>query len=512
MLEKIKELEGKTIINFLNKASKTLYGIDSLNLIIGDNGSGKTQLIRSIIQDLTSGRSPEKYIALGKTDRLGVIYYTSVPFHKEIPDRKNDSVTFIDISKVKNEYRSFYNAARDYIEVTEKLKINNKLRSVKVFDFTETASILIDSVAGVSASRSKMIFSKELLKLISDTKELQRSYDALTEQKNSLEDSWYEYAENSAERKQIDVEINIIESELEYVAVSHRKSNNSTIDRFIYESSTNSATAIIRWITTSYIISRNSNKLVHQKLAKRIYENNFSNIDDDASLAKIWLPAFKAISSFVKFITNHIPDGYEAHRGKAIFNIDVPLLLSLNHPHEIIETANKFGLLNIGFDSVSSGEAVILHQITNIAHGIHSLYAQGKRNFLIIIDEADMLLHLKWQQQYIEMLTSKLSQLQKKLGIRSLQLIIATHSPMLATDVLKTSITRLKSKGALPSFGSPLQKIVNYSFNTESIGLIAKKTIKKLNDAEEFNSIQSYIVRNIDDDFIREHLMRKADL
>lgn len=506
MLDKIKLLNGRTVIDFRNPAAERLYGIDSLNLIIGDNGSGKTALIKSIVKDLTSDRSAKTHVAVGKTDRLGVIYYTAAPFHKEMAGSSNNAVEFLDVSKSESKRQNFLNVAVDYIEAAEKLKIEHKLHSVVKYDFTETALGLIEAFRSVSGLKSRPNFSSNILEHLKEADKLRHRHKILTAQKMKEERRWYEAS--SEDRKEIDLMLSVLETDIERLARESKDRLNQLVDRFIYECGAKTGVSVARWIVASHILKQTSSPAMRRELAQRIYEGNFSEIEN-SSLANLWNPAIKTVSDFIRFLSRNLPQSYNADRSMAVFSIDVAALLKLKNSVALIESANKFGLLDVGFDRISSGEAAILHQMTSIVHGIQQLARGGKKSFLIFIDEGDLLLHIRWQQQYLELLTEKLSAVRAKLELRSIQLVVATHSPMLATDVLKGSITRLKARGTMPSFGAPLQKIVNYSFGTTSLGNIASKTIAFLRNKTRLDAVESHIADNIDDDFIREYILHQ---
>lgn len=513
MIEKIKHISGQAVMNFDKSTSERLYKIDSVNLIIGDNGSGKTALIRSIIRDLTSSHAPEEYITTGKTDRLGVVYYTAAPFHRHMSAQKNDSIQFIDVSNSESKNQDFLSTAKDYIEVTEKLKIKNKLISTKIFDFTELAFNLIELLRPVRRSKLGIPFSENLESAVRDYERLQKYYLDLRSQQVGLEQQWYSADESNQEQKQIDVELSIIGSEIEDTASRIKCHNDKMIDIFIYECGVRTGISTIFWIATILVLSQSENLLKKRKLAKMIYTQDFAEIEDDKALSELWSSTLNLVKSFTRFLNKELPKSFTADRVKASYIIDVRSLLKCRVEPGLISAANKFGLVNIGYDNISSGEAAILHQITSIVHGIQELEkSNAKKNFLIFIDEGDLLLHLRWQQQYISLVSEKLSNLRSALNLRSIQLVIATHSPMLATEVLKPSVTRLKGKGAVPSFGAPLQKIVNYSFGTKSMGSIAQKTISRLCGKTELDATDAFIAKNIDDDYIRELIFRKANL
>jgi predicted ATP-binding protein involved in virulence len=57
---------------------------------------------------------------------------------------------------------------------------------------------------------------------------------------------------------------------------------------------------------------------------------------------------------------------------------------------------------------------------------------KSKQDFIVLIDEPDLHLHLDWQRQYIQKLIDVFSTLDPEI---SLHFIIATHSPFIISDL-----------------------------------------------------------------------------
>lgn len=132
---------------------------------------------------------------------------------------------------------------------------------------------------------------------------------------------------------------------------------------------------------------------------------------------------------------------------------------------------------------MSSGQIAILAQIGAISDSITKLSDRGIRSILLLIDEGDAFLHIDWQRKYISNLNKMLGSLKTSLGIDNLQLILASHSPLLATDVPKDFITRLPIENAtLSGFASPLYILLNESFGTKTIGEFATNKIETIID------------------------------
>ncbi|HCD9054574.1 TPA: ATP-binding protein, partial [Klebsiella quasipneumoniae] len=126
--------------------------------------------------------------------------------------------------------------------------------------------------------------------------------------------------------------------------------------------------------------------------------------------------------------------------------------------------------------------------------------------------EGDAFLHMEWQRKYISSLNKMLGSLKVSLGIEHLQLILATHSPLLATDVPKDFISRLPvENNTLSGFASPLYILLNESFGTKTIGEFATNKIEKVISKIPENTLTEedyYIIENIDNPLIKNELER----
>lgn len=115
-------------------------------------------------------------------------------------------------------------------------------------------------------------------------------------------------------------------------------------------------------------------------------------------------------------------------------------------------------------------------------------------NALIFIDEADMLFHPEWQQKYINSLLSFLKDVYPD---THLQIIIATHSPIMLSDIPKQNVIYLHSENVgdekwkysvddssdhAETFGANIFRLFNDAFFLQegAIGAFAEEKIKEL--------------------------------
>ena len=189
---------------------------------------------------------------------------------------------------------------------------------------------------------------------------------------------------------------------------------------------------------------------------------------------------------------------------------------------------------SIKFSALSSGEKIIALRLWNIYREILRLQSENKKNFLILIDEPDLHLHLDWQRQYIQKLIDVFATLSSDI---KLHFIIATHSPFLISDLPTECIIALKKDNAWNTEVLELKKnstfwanfvdlikngfffkdqMLMWSFAEEVIKQIAEDerrdilendanwiSIKKNGDLEERGKLKELI----GDDFLRDNLL-----
>jgi energy-coupling factor transporter ATP-binding protein EcfA2 len=88
---------------------------------------------------------------------------------------------------------------------------------------------------------------------------------------------------------------------------------------------------------------------------------------------------------------------------------------------------------------------------------------------ILIMDEADLTFHPEWQRQLIKILTAFLPLEFGQCGINDLQVILTTHSPLLLGDIPSNNVIYLgnnenKSNGVRNTFGQNIHTILKDSF------------------------------------------------
>lgn len=173
-------------------------------------------------------------------------------------------------------------------------------------------------------------------------------------------------------------------------------------------------------------------------------------------------------------------------------------------------------MFNIIPQPMSSGE---LAMINIFAATYSALKKKTSGNILLILDEIDAFLHPKWQQDIVTHITRWINE-SDYFDNKKIQLVLATHSPIILSDIPKDNIIRLKKEtgvvtGEECTFGANIGKLFYDSFFLQegSIGRFARHEIqwaidnidnKELNKDERKRMV--YIVNNIGDKFLREKL------
>ncbi|MFC0184187.1 AAA family ATPase [Pseudarcicella hirudinis] len=153
-----------------------------------------------------------------------------------------------------------------------------------------------------------------------------------------------------------------------------------------------------------------------------------------------------------------------------------------------------------GESTISSGEYTLLSFFGRLQE---LKWDEDKKPILILIDEAELALHPQWQKQFIYYLTKFI---QIKFKHRKVQIILTSHSPFIISDLPphclifldKTSENKTVIEDSLinhkETFGANIHELFTESFflNDGLMGTFAKKKINELiSDIENVHNIIS---------------------
>lgn len=164
-----------------------------------------------------------------------------------------------------------------------------------------------------------------------------------------------------------------------------------------------------------------------------------------------------------------------------VFQEEDQLLFTINSNDEVSQLQQSRAAIQVAWGTLSSGMQALINQFSCIRSGIEKLHQRGIRNILLLIDEGDAFLHLDWQRRYVELLDRFLSAMKGDLNLETLQVILTTHSPVIATDFPSAMVTNLDDD-VTPrhTFAAPLDDIAFTSFGTPTIGSFSAKKIDAL--------------------------------
>lgn len=148
-----------------------------------------------------------------------------------------------------------------------------------------------------------------------------------------------------------------------------------------------------------------------------------------------------------------------------------------------IQELLTYKIFNISFDEYfSSGEKSLLEMVLRVEEVLERI--KNKESLLFIIEEPESFLHPEWQRKNIDLLI-KFSEIFKLCGIKNLQYLLTSHTPLIIGDLPKGNIVSLNNENAqcVTGFGSNLLDILKNDFELSSFfGEFSKNKIKKVID------------------------------
>lgn len=195
----------------------------------------------------------------------------------------------------------------------------------------------------------------------------------------------------------------------------------------------------------------------------------------------------------------------------------------LDFYYELLKKNDDFWKRTIGFNlnSASSGEIAAINLFSYITDIFLSLnQIQEESTFFIIIDEIDIGLHPKWQQQILQYLVEFLEQ---KFTKYNFQILITSHSPIFLSDIPNDKVYQIKMQNNImqmdvcknTTFGANIYNLFYDGFFMDE-GTIGTFSQKKINNVISWlsennkNKISQdeveYIINSIGEPVVKENL------
>lgn len=474
------------------------FNIDSMGLLLGRNGAGKTRLLLNVAEVLTKGApySGQGHWT-GRTSRrgkdiqsdakdpptgYGVVYYTPIPYRRTIAE----NYRFVDASTIA-EHTLRSNMFKQLHAVSEALGEPSRLL--------------------VRLSYPRSILKTLVVPLILETP-CQLSDSQMERLRLDLVASAGGPLEGAATHDFIRLLNKWLDSELEKRGADFRLVALASLEHQAQILSQR-AHAVIAFLTRAELATfpsaQNSNDQKSREKALRDFNNIFYNTLRVHSL-----------------------------RGKAT-HIDndatVGIEFEASDPSLFEEAAPSKMAVHIGWENHSSGLLSLVQLFSRLEASVKRLKRRRIKSILLLIDEGDAYLHLDWQSLYVDYLNWFLARLKESYRLDSLQALLATHSPIISGDFPSQMVQRLETNRGLglptigysldsngsrdfKTFGNSLDTLVLDTFGTPSIGAFAAKKIQELRTKFIANSLSEddfYLIEQIGDEGLRRAVLSKAD-
>lgn len=559
--EKSENNENKCLECRLNhEYPSKLYNSDNVELIsyiIGDNGDGKTTLLELLMEILPyeggisagNGKNYLKYICVLKEERNSNIYIYSTLDKIEIKASKDIAIKNCRdniIRRMRCNDRGFF-ACHEMEDTAVIFHSNvfdrNRYNDQKVFSGVEDISfngLLYKDFDYRTTNQEKgtevqlrIFLDSEMIRQItfisefsgSDLQEWipfslpQRLYIYFKEEHDVL-DSIYQYdkSEVDIENENIiyeydrDIELNIKDiKQLRKVLAHICRDIIKRYDKLYKKSSKEFQYRLYKGILMSYIrfmfpdsvgegTTRKFQRLItslRNFMREFYFDSNVEFIEKLMEIADIRTDKLKnAVVKINDFARNMGKYGIKSQNFKFFF------LTKSNHKAIIdfyrLFQATAFGAeyLTFRWEGLSSGE----YNLLNMYSRIYSLRdkVRDKESIILLLDEADLSYHPKWQQKFMKSLVSFLNGFYKR---QHIQIIVATHSPIMLSDALKGNVVFLNSQAGKDlenTFGANIYDLYRDGMflDKDDMGIIGayaldkmRYAMDKLNDWEKGQSL-----------------------
>lgn len=465
--------------------SENIFDVDSMSLIIGINGSGKTQFFNQVIRQFKSIRTKSfsydceinflnSSYPNDEAQMLdwGVIYFSPIPFRTRLTSSRN----FFDASPSFGrdlDVKSLYECKDilDYFDIYPRTYIS--------YNVNQRALIkaLIDEIYKLRPKRIQSILGE-----FSNFNEIVDINSSIAELSNESDDQ--DELSKLISRK------NKVISDLVYQVIGYLKSEKDELDLLSFYITLSGLRKKLR-LKKSAVIAIFTSFLIHKNSQSKTFEKERDIFYKEKERVS------KFLSSFRKGLIND--DSFD-------FPVGAYLAEGIIKDHKVSD------YFQVKFNEMSSGQLALIHQFSILSDSIRRLNNNGFRKILLLIDEGDAYLHLEWQRNYIYKLNELLSKVKKGEGIDCLQVVIATHSPLLATDVPRNYICPMDKDEATSGFSSPMHLLFNESFGSKTIGEFASikinETVNKIKEGR-IGEMEETIIDYIDNDIIKRELLKR---
>ncbi|QOD00879.1 AAA family ATPase [Pseudomonas putida] len=435
----------------LGQGNQSLFAADTMTLLVGANGSGKTQTMMGLASALIRKSSKSASITWEHEENKNLtcaVYYTSAPYY--LPGQKrSDQIRFIKTS-LSNTDRPLTSERK---EVINQIKSAFGLEARKILSLPKVSEFEIRHLFTQIGRLSRGQADPWLSSLIKKYNEINTRVE---HPDGSLD--WDSMKTSSK-----------LQSEILSDFAKGLKSKVGPDFVLLMRAFAHTRSGRAHGTTAQIQILEAMGLTLNRKASKTatIPKKNFSEALDKLQKAA-------AIVGDNELLKN-------------VYYID-------DDQHDKLKSLDLGKLGSLSLTELSSGAAALIHQFSSIEMACASLLEEASyTNLILMIDEGDAFLHLAWQQRYVEYLDKTASMLKKK--FKTVQVLIATHSPVLMSDFprectfildgdswFEDLIQENTPRKPTESFGAPLDAVVREVGQTGTMGTFAAKVIKQIVD------------------------------
>lgn len=154
---------------------------------------------------------------------------------------------------------------------------------------------------------------------------------------------------------------------------------------------------------------------------------------------------------------------------------------------------------SITFKSMSSGERQLMYSLSSILYHIQNLesveddvFRVSYRHINLVLDEVELYSHPEYQRTFVADLLDRLSWLEINYPMKSINILLVTHSPFILSDIPKSNILYLKEGKAVTdtdsfvnTLGANVNDILHQSFFLEN-GFMGEHIQRKIQSLIRF--------------------------
>lgn len=232
------------------------------------------------------------------------------------------------------------------------------------------------------------------------------------------------------------------------------------------------------------------------------------------------------------FILQYQPKTYDdvvKHLYPPFFETDI--LFSRVRGHKLHSIDSSWNEINnkskFNLSKMSSGEKQMLYAMSYVLYHLKNLQSVNEDNYRVpyhhvnlVFDEAELYYHPDYQRRFIAMLIESLQWARiDRRKIRSINIIIATHSPFVLTDILtEHTLYLMEGKRQIvnkQTFGGNYYDMLRTSFffDKTAIGDISAKAVRKwISEKNETGKTpEKEIMNMVGDPFVTRYLKNTED-